>query len=445
MRTREAMIKTGILHPVHEIRNKALNYFTHGLAQDPTLMPLVIQAVERYGRDEAFTILRGADRLASTQESVRWLTAELAEDWPLETVASDNYCFAIALILCRTRTALLDPAMTDLRCFPEELKDRFLKRLEMASWNWETGWSALEALAREAQEQGEFRLEHTRHGELIVESLARHQDKAEIVLPLLQRRYKGYDKHLMHWLESFLIDLAGRMRLKEATPVLVDRMRHGSEWLSDSCVTALPRIGGDVVVNALADHWRRGHGDFRRGAAEIMGHIHTDLSVEKLLEFFPLEKDGDTKEFLAHALLDHFAPEAVEPIRHLVLDDELSPDEMDLKYHLIAACTIMGAAFPDYQRWFEDALRNNFGWYDYERDRIRQNFRETDEDEGWDEDDDLEVGGNEEQDLEEEPPVIPFPVERKRMGRNDPCPCGSGKKYKKCCLHKDQEQVFWMN
>ena len=21
------------------------------------------------------------------------------------------------------------------------------------------------------------------------------------------------------------------------------------------------------------------------------------------------------------------------------------------------------------------------------------------------------------------------------VGRNDPCPCGSGKKYKKCCLH----------
>jgi HEAT repeat protein len=24
---------------------------------------------------------------------------------------------------------------------------------------------------------------------------------------------------------------------------------------------------------------------------------------------------------------------------------------------------------------------------------------------------------------------------RKKIGRNDPCPCGSGKKYKKCCLH----------
>lgn len=26
-------------------------------------------------------------------------------------------------------------------------------------------------------------------------------------------------------------------------------------------------------------------------------------------------------------------------------------------------------------------------------------------------------------------------------GRNDPCPCGSGKKYKKCCLEKDQAAV----
>jgi uncharacterized protein len=26
-----------------------------------------------------------------------------------------------------------------------------------------------------------------------------------------------------------------------------------------------------------------------------------------------------------------------------------------------------------------------------------------------------------------------------KVGRNDPCPCGSGKKYKQCCLKKDQE------
>jgi len=27
-------------------------------------------------------------------------------------------------------------------------------------------------------------------------------------------------------------------------------------------------------------------------------------------------------------------------------------------------------------------------------------------------------------------------IKDKSIGRNDPCPCGSGKKYKKCCLNK---------
>ncbi|GEK89136.1 SEC-C motif-containing protein [Alkalibacterium putridalgicola] len=28
----------------------------------------------------------------------------------------------------------------------------------------------------------------------------------------------------------------------------------------------------------------------------------------------------------------------------------------------------------------------------------------------------------------------------KKLGRNDPCHCGSGKKYKKCCINKDQQK-----
>ena len=37
----------------------------------------------------------------------------------------------------------------------------------------------------------------------------------------------------------------------------------------------------------------------------------------------------------------------------------------------------------------------------------------------------------------EDEPQLPPPIEPvqadKTPGRNDPCPCGSGKKYKKCC------------
>jgi len=30
--------------------------------------------------------------------------------------------------------------------------------------------------------------------------------------------------------------------------------------------------------------------------------------------------------------------------------------------------------------------------------------------------------------------VQTFEREHEKIGRNDPCPCGSGKKYKKCCM-----------
>jgi preprotein translocase subunit SecA len=36
--------------------------------------------------------------------------------------------------------------------------------------------------------------------------------------------------------------------------------------------------------------------------------------------------------------------------------------------------------------------------------------------------------------VEEAPPPA-----RQRTGRNDPCPCGSGKKFKKCCLNKGRQ------
>ena len=33
-----------------------------------------------------------------------------------------------------------------------------------------------------------------------------------------------------------------------------------------------------------------------------------------------------------------------------------------------------------------------------------------------------------------------FRREMPKVGRNDPCPCGSGKKYKNCCMNKDMEE-----
>jgi len=33
-------------------------------------------------------------------------------------------------------------------------------------------------------------------------------------------------------------------------------------------------------------------------------------------------------------------------------------------------------------------------------------------------------------------------VPKQKVGRNDPCPCGSGKKYKKCCINKETNEII---
>lgn len=54
---------------------------------------------------------------------------------------------------------------------------------------------------------------------------------------------------------------------------------------------------------------------------------------------------------------------------------------------------------------------------------------------------DLQGAPNEENQIpERENKPVTYKRKRPKVGRNDPCPCGSGKKYKNCCMKKDLEE-----
>lgn len=58
MRYPREKIQEAILHPDINIRERAVNYFTQAYSPDPSLMPMVIQAIEKYGRtDEAIRLI----------------------------------------------------------------------------------------------------------------------------------------------------------------------------------------------------------------------------------------------------------------------------------------------------------------------------------------------------------------------------------------------------
>ncbi len=460
MRLPESKIKEAILHPEEEVRLTAVSYFADAYSQDESVMPLVIQAVETYGTNTAFRILRDAQRLPQTKATMKWLLDELSSGLDWENVVEDNYGFAIGLILAKADLEQLAESADDILSspdFPDELKEGLVERLGMEFQEWEEGWAELETLGRVTMERGEStrrELQELRH---VVELLARHgESRADFILRLLHRNYRGTDKALMEWLESIVVELAGAMRLEKAIPVLVERLHEDDIGVTDSCITALSQIGGDKVVRGIAEQWPGADEEFRGSATNVLEHIHTDLSVEKCLEFLAVEEDPDMRLSLGHALLSHFADEAIDPVRKLVVgeEDELLPDEWDLRYRLVAACTIMGRSFPDYDAWHKNAVDTNWGWRDYEPGRIRDHFivddeEEYDEDEeeweeeDWDEESEEEFDDDDEDLLSpasEITPLLPFTDERERTRRNDPCPCGSGKKFKKCCLKKQRQQ-----
>ena len=39
-------------------------------------------------------------------------------------------------------------------------------------------------------------------------------------------------------------------------------------------------------------------------------------------------------------------------------------------------------------------------------------------------------------------PPTPVQLKNRRVKRNDPCPCGSGEKFKKCCLRDQSDDRF---
>ena len=448
MRLSESKIKAAILHPEEEVRLRALAYFSRSYSQDETIMPLVIEAVEKYGVEKGFSILRRADDLPQTPATVHWLAGELSKDWDLRDVRNDNYCFAVALLLNNADPRLLKPDFAELRCFPKELQGAFHDRLEMATWDWETGWAAFEQFGKAVRQRGHFRLCDLHRSKRLVEALSRHREMGDTVVTLLERKYRGMDRNLMEWLEPMVAELAGMMLLDEAIPVLVEQLHEDDLNLPNSCWIALSTIANDRVVETIANHWKNADERFRNRGAETLENVHTDLSVQKCMEFLHTERNPDTRLFLASALLGNFADEAITPVRQMVLgdDDELGPEEMDLRQHLAVACAVMGISFPEYDRWYADAVRSKWGSVAFREERIRKNFREDQEDfdPGW----------------EEELGLVPPPVHRvpkppllnlfggktetpepsasgrKPVGRNDPCPCGSGKKFKKCCMKK---------
>ncbi len=429
MRFTEDQIKQGILHPAKDARDAAVYYFANSYSTDPEIMLLAIQAIEKYGWDHAFDFYPFMGRLVQTEASLRWTIEQLQKrgvpDNEKESQRISWLCDAL-------ENTGLDSLATHkeeilgLEAVDEELWEAIEERIQLATFTPENIWREFEEFCDHNKDVAYLEDEDIHYAHRMVEAMGRHpgvfDDK---VLDILSQNIDNYVNNPMMWMEPCAVRLAGELRLQVAIPSIVKRLHLDDEILYPDCIRSLIKIGSNEVVDALADEFPKAERIFRGSVVEIFEYTHSDRSVEHCLALFDGEEDLSVKCLLCQAALMNFEDEAIGPARQLVLENELDPDLLEVRSDLLNVCILMGLDFPEFEQWKEDAKHDT----EFRKKYYADHYPGEVDDEEKEYSDDYDDG-----------PLLPPDTivrEQQRIGRNEPCPCGSGKKYKKCCLNKE--------
>jgi hypothetical protein len=431
MRLPEAKIKEAIVHPEKLVRQEALHYFTDCYSRDAEVMPLAIKAIETYGRSSAFLHVNVLPQLAQTETTVEWAIKELHRE---EERADDLDSFfpTFSRLLCNTEPHLLQPRADEILQAPgfvRELASEFRERLCLFTWDADQCWNELERICAEGIGKNHPSDVDFGHASRVVEALARQGEMyVERILDLLGKEVEDFETDPMTWLEIFLVELAGEMRVGPAVPLIVKKLHACGDVLSEACVEALGKIGTEAAAEAVTGGWLEAVWDYRLYATSALEKIHSDTTVRKCLELLPQDKDLAIRTKLADALLGQFADEGVEPVRDMVQRRAYDRAGGDLMSRLVAVSTVLGVTFPEYLIWKREAEEK---WAKVER-RMKEMcgfFRAPAQPALPPK----SAPAKEREDSLERKPA-PFLRAKKQVGRNDPCPCGSGEKFKKCCM-----------
>lgn len=193
----------------------------------------------------------------------------------------------------------------------------------------------------------------------------------------------------------FTVYMIGLLKLERYIPLLVSLLDRDDDSLLEELSVTLTSFQSDEVVKEVAPYLRKDNSIIY--AASIVENIKSDFAVEVLREAYRSAKQLDDQDILIEALCHQLSEEALPEINeHMELD--YTSGLVDVEQTVYSYFSILGLKHRELALWRQAALEREL------------DFRQK---------------GN---DL----PLAPVRNEIK-VGRNDPCPCGSGKKYKKCC------------
>jgi SEC-C motif len=212
------------------------------------------------------------------------------------------------------------------------------------------------------------------------------------------------------WAPIHAVDLLADLKAADAIEPMLHALVH-TEWidiLHDRIIQRLPEFGAPVLEPALALLGRTTEQDARHSLCDVLAKlgVRDDRIFRALCNVF-----AANKVWGAMAFYDYGDPAALPLLAEAI--ERFRPNFKSLTYEsdlveLVEAHEHLGGVLPDEVQARVD------GWFARWDAMRRQLFEPL------------------------RPARHVAPAQHK-VGRNEPCPCGSGKKYKKCCI--DAEEV----
>ncbi|WP_309137668.1 SEC-C metal-binding domain-containing protein [Rossellomorea sp. SC111] len=229
------------------------------------------------------------------------------------------------------------------------------------------------------------------HGKRIVHELVKNGEIKSLDVQIEEDELVGFEL-------IYTVYMAGEIREESVIQQLMNLFKNeeAEDLLLEEAANALVKIGTDQAVAEVEKVALYGNTYFY--TLDVLGRIKSAEAEQALLRLFDQTDDITAKTLISDYLCQQLSTEAIPKIEAF-LEEGYDENMLCLEESIYVNCVMNGIDHPKLLKW--------------------RNFIE-------------EV---ERQSLDEQPILVTQPVQTgDKVGRNDPCPCGSGKKYKKCCL-----------
>ena len=311
MRLPVEKIKAGLLHPDRDVRDAVVYYFARSRSNDPTIMPLVIDAISRYGLN-AFLSFTFLQELVQTDESVAWFIAEIERTHSFEDERETAYHTALIDGLRHADPHLLkehEHRIQSMEGLDDNSHEAISDRIYLNTFDASALWREFNEYCDLEASKDETSQDDYEWGCTIVQAMSRYPDEfSEKVLAILAGKGEECQR-------AMAVRLAGELRLDAAVPHLLDLLAETEIWNDEAIFWALSTIGHDAVVEGISARYSKVDEGLRVAFATTLEGIHTDLSVQTCLRLLEEVQDVDIRGRLLESVLMNFSSAGIEPAR----------------------------------------------------------------------------------------------------------------------------------